>query len=115
MNQPQGAGLRCAAPRFLVRLPGTRKRVHVRENLARSTEVEMGYSYPALFRDDACNRMLSGIRVEALARELGVPPAALYRWKRQTLIYAGRKPGIKSYEPDEPDELARARRRDRRT
>jgi transposase-like protein len=34
--------------------------------------------------------------------------ATLYRWKRQALIDAGRKSGIKSYEPDE---LARARKR----
>ena len=32
----------------------------------------------------------------------------LYRWKAQALIEAGRKPGVKSYQPDE---LARARRR----
>ena len=33
--------------------------------------------------------------------------ATLYRWKRQALIDVGRKPGVKSFEPDELD---RARR-----
>jgi transposase-like protein len=52
--------------------------------------------------------MLAGERVEALAVEMKVSPGTLYRWKHQALIDAGRKPGQKSYEPDE---LARARRR----
>ena len=43
-----------------------------------------------------------------LAVELGIAAATLYRWKHQALIDAGRKPGVKSYEPDE---LAPARRR----
>ena len=68
----------------------------------------MGFSYPTGFRDEVCRRMLSGERVESLAVELGVPAATLYRWKHQALVDAGRKPGIKSYEPDE---LAKARRR----
>ena len=50
----------------------------------------------------------SGERVEVLATEFDVAAATLYRWKRQALVDAGRKAGIKSYEPDE---LARARRR----
>jgi transposase-like protein len=52
--------------------------------------------------------MLSGEQVEILAVELGVAAGTLYRWKHQALVDAGRKPGIKSYEPDE---LAKARRR----
>jgi transposase len=68
----------------------------------------MGFSYPTAFRDDACQRMLAGERVEVLAAALEVPPSTLYRWKHQALVDAGRKAGIKSYEPDE---LARARRR----
>jgi transposase-like protein len=51
--------------------------------------------------------MLSGEPVEMLAVELGVAAGTLYRWKHQALVDAGRKPGIKSYEPDE---LARALR-----
>src|ERR1700691_2363124 len=68
----------------------------------------MGFSYPTQFRDDACRRMLDGEQVELLAVELGVAAGTLYRWKHQALVDAGRKPGIKSYEPDE---LAKARRR----
>lgn len=68
----------------------------------------MGFSYPMQFRDEACRRMLEGERVEELAVELDVAAGTLYRWKHQALVDAGRKPGIKSYEPDE---LARARRR----
>jgi transposase-like protein len=52
--------------------------------------------------------MLAGERPEDLADELGMSAATLYRWKKQALIDAGRRPGLKSYEPDE---LARARRR----
>ena len=52
--------------------------------------------------------MLDGERPEELAEELKVSAATLYRWKRQALIDSGRKPGVKSYEPDE---LARARKR----
>src|SRR5271163_3496772 len=68
----------------------------------------MGFSYPTRFRDEAWQRMLSGEQVEILAVELGVAAGTLYRWKHQALVDAGRKPGIKSYEPDE---LAKARRR----
>jgi transposase len=68
----------------------------------------MGFSYPTQFRDDACRRMLLGEQVELLAVELGVAAGTLYRWKHQALVDAGRKSGIKSYEPDE---LAKARHR----
>jgi transposase-like protein len=52
--------------------------------------------------------MLAGERVEEVAEELDVSAATLYRWKRVALIDVGRKPGVKSFEPDELD---RARRR----
>jgi transposase len=68
----------------------------------------MGFSYPTQFRDEACRRMVDGEQVEVLAIELGVAAGTLYRWKHQALVDAGRKPGIKSYEPDE---MAKARRR----
>src|ERR1035441_6246543 len=68
----------------------------------------MAFRYPTRCREAACDRMLDGERPEELAEELEVSAATLYRWKRQALIDAGRKPGIKSFEPDELD---RARRR----
>lgn len=68
----------------------------------------MGFSYPAQCREEACERMLAGERVEGLADELGVAARTRYRWKHQALIDAGRKRGKKSYEPDE---LAQAWRR----
>jgi hypothetical protein len=54
--------------------------------------------------------MVGGEEVEELAQELGVPLATPHRGKHQAPIDAGRKPGIKSLEPDE---LARARRRNK--
>jgi transposase-like protein len=68
----------------------------------------MAFRYPTTFRETACERMLKGERPEELSAELEVSTATLFRWKRQALIDAGRKPGTKSYEPDE---LARARQR----
>ena len=68
----------------------------------------MAFRYSALVREVACRRMLAGERVEEVAGDLEMSAATLYRWKRQALIDAGRKPGIKSFEPDELD---RARRR----
>src|SRR5450631_2889269 len=68
----------------------------------------MAFTYPTAFRESACRRLLANERPEDLAAELDVSAATLYRWKAQALIDAGRKPGVKSYEPDE---LARARRR----
>ncbi len=68
----------------------------------------MAFTYPTPFREAACQRMLAGERVEELAGELEVSIATLHRWKHQALIDAGRKSGLKSFEPDE---LARARRR----
>jgi|SRR5271163_2349248 len=68
----------------------------------------MAFTYSTPFREAACLRMLAGERVGALADELKVSAGTLYRWKRQALVDAGRKPGVKSYQPDELD---RARRR----
>ena len=68
----------------------------------------MAFTYPTAFRQSACKGMLAGERADDLADELEVSAATLYHWKKQALIDAGRKPGLKSYEPDE---LARARKR----
>jgi transposase len=68
----------------------------------------MAFRYPASFREAACKRMLDGERPEELADESGASTSTLYRWKKQAVIDAGHKLGLKSYEPDE---LARARRR----
>jgi transposase-like protein len=68
----------------------------------------MAFQYSSLLRGEACERMLAGERAEAVAAELGVSAATLYRWKKQALIDAGLKAGVKSYQPDE---LARARQR----
>ena len=68
----------------------------------------MAFTYPTALREEACRRMLEGQRVATVALELGVPAGTLFPWKKQALIDAGRRPGQKSYEPDE---LARARRR----
>jgi transposase len=68
----------------------------------------MAFTYSTPFREEACDRMLAGERPEDLAEDLGVSAATLYRWKKQALIDAGLKPGVKSYAPDE---LARSRRR----
>lgn len=68
----------------------------------------MAFRYSTSVREAACRRMLAGERVEEVADELEIAAATLYRWKRQALIDVGRKPGVKSFEPDE---LERARRR----
>ena len=68
----------------------------------------MAFTYPTALREEACRRMLDGERVADVALELGVLAGTLFRWKKQALIDTGRRPGQKSYEPDE---LARARRR----
>jgi transposase len=52
--------------------------------------------------------MLAGDKVKDLVAELGVSEQTLYRWRRQALIDAGRRPGAKSYEAD-PLEQARRR------
>ena len=68
----------------------------------------MAFRYSALVREVACRRMLAGEQVEEVAGDLEMSAATLYRWKRQALIDVGRKPGVKSFEPDD---LGRARRR----
>lgn len=45
--------------------------------------------YGTKVRSEACRRMLAGERVEAVAGELEVSQATLYRWKRQALVDAG--------------------------
>ena len=64
--------------------------------------------YQAELRRQTCERMLAGEAVKALVAELGISSHTLYRWRRQALIDAGRRPGAKSYEADP---LAAARRR----
>jgi transposase-like protein len=64
--------------------------------------------YPAELRRQTCERMLAGEAVKDLAAELRIGFETLYRWRRQALIDAGRRPGAKSYEADP---LQQARRR----
>jgi len=64
--------------------------------------------YPAELRRRTCERMLAGEAVRDLAAELGISSGTLYKWRRQALIDAGRRPGAKSYEADP---LLQARRR----
>ena len=64
--------------------------------------------YPADLRRRTCARMLAGEAVKDLSVELGVHQVTLYKWRRQALIDAGQRPGLKSYEADP---LAAARRR----
>ena len=64
-------------------------------------EVVMPKRYPPEFRRAACARLVTGEKVMALSKELGVSEATLYLWKRQALIDAGRSEGVKSFEADE--------------
>lgn len=64
--------------------------------------------YPADVRRSACERMLGGEVVKDLAVELGICEHTLYRWRRQALIDAERRPGAVSYVADP---LVEARRR----
>lgn len=64
--------------------------------------------YPAELRRRACERMLAGEAVKDLVAELEISEITLYRWRRQALIDAGQRPGLKSYEADP---LLAARRR----
>lgn len=64
--------------------------------------------YPAEWRRRTCERMLAGEAVTDLSAELGIHNVTLYKWRRQALIDAGERPGLKSYEADP---LAAARRR----
>ena len=56
--------------------------------------------YPAELRRRTCERMLAGEAVKDLAAELGIAEVTLYKWRRQALIDAGQRPGLKSYEAD---------------
>ena len=64
--------------------------------------------HPAELRRETCERMLAGEAVKDLEAELGITNGTLYKWRRQALIDAGRRPGAKSYEADP---LLQARRR----
>jgi putative transposase len=64
--------------------------------------------YPADLRRQTCERMLAGEAVKDLEAELGIHNVTLYKWRRQALIDAGRRPGTKSFEGD-PLEQARRR------
>jgi len=66
------------------------------------------FQYSTEFRLHVCERMLNGERVASLGDEFAVSVHALYRWRRQALIDAGREAGIKS---SDVDPLADARRR----
>ena len=68
----------------------------------------MPNDYPAELRRRTCERMLAGDAVKDLVVELGRAQATLYKWRRQALIDAGQRPGLKSYEVDP---LLAARRR----
>jgi len=68
----------------------------------------MPRQYPADLRRQTCERMLAGEAVKDLVVELDISQHTLYRWRRQALIDAGRRPGLSSYEADP---LAAARRR----
>src|SRR5271167_2780366 len=63
--------------------------------------------YPLEFRRSVAVRLVAGERVVDLASELGVSDATLYLWKKQALIDAGRKEGVRSFEADE---LAKAQK-----
>ena len=64
--------------------------------------------YPVELRRRTCERMLAGEAVKDLAVELGIAQVTLYKWRRQALIDAGERPGVKSYQADP---LLAARRR----
>jgi transposase-like protein len=64
--------------------------------------------YPAELRRRTCERMLAGEAVKDLVAELGISEVTLYKWRRQALIDAGQRPGLKSYDADP---LLTARRR----
>ena len=70
-------------------------------------EVVQPKQYSREFRRAACERLVAGEKVSSFSKELGSPEGSSIRWKRQTLIGAGRAEGIKSVEADE---LAQAHR-----
>jgi transposase-like protein len=63
--------------------------------------------YAREFRRAVNERLLAGERVRDVASDVGVSEATLYLWKRQALIDAGRREGVRSFEADE---LAQAHR-----
>jgi transposase-like protein len=64
-------------------------------------------------RRETCERILAGEAVKDLGAELGIHEVTLYKWRRQALIDAGQRPGLKSYEAD-PLQQARRRIKERR-
>jgi transposase-like protein len=56
----------------------------------------MPKQYSPEFRRKVIERMLNGETVKSLVAELHVSEHALYTWRRQALIDAGRRPGVKS-------------------
>jgi len=68
----------------------------------------MSRHYPAELRRRICERMLAGEAVKDLVSELEISQETLYKWRRQALIDAGQRPGLKSYQADP---LLAARRR----
>ena len=60
----------------------------------------MPRQYPAEVRRQVCERMLAGEGVKYLAEQLGIGFGTLYKWRRQALIDAGQRPGLKSYQAD---------------
>jgi len=68
----------------------------------------MPKQYAPEFRRKVCERLINGETVKSLVAELHVSQHTLYAWRRQALIDAGERPGVKS---GEFDALAAARRR----
>jgi transposase len=68
----------------------------------------MPRQYPAELRRQVCERMLAGEAVKDLEAEFGIGNVTLYKWRRQALVDAGRRPGARSFEADL---LQQARRR----
>ncbi len=56
----------------------------------------MPMQYPSEFRRWLCQRMLAGEPVAELGEESGVADATLFRWKKQAMIDAGLRPGLRS-------------------
>jgi transposase-like protein len=44
--------------------------------------------------------MFAGEAVKDLEAKLGIADGTFYKWRRQALIGAGRRPGAKSYQAD---------------
>jgi transposase-like protein len=61
----------------------------------------MPMRYAREFRRAVCARLVAGVKVSSLSKEVGVSEGTLYLWKRQALIDAGRAEGVKSFEADE--------------